>query len=182
MPVARNTAVYVEDTASQSHRSLSADTGGGAGSGSGSGTQFYCPCCPGWFYTPQKRYLHLAMQHTVLLPQLGGRMQDDFAADSLYVLQPPTMRGGPPEFAGHREATAYKTAIRNATKIEALADRCKLWQGGQLPKHWDVPQHMDLPQTEPADLQVAEFFGADSIKLRHTGKVIENSDLLSLPH
>eukprot|EP00971_Amphidinium_carterae_P323805 6435326-Amphidinium_carterae.1 len=187
MPVNRNTRVIADDTASQSHRSLSADTGGG----SGSGARFYCPCCPGWFFTPQKRYLrpylHLAMQHTVLLPQLGGKMQDGFEAESLYryiyiyiklyvipLLRPQTIRGGPREFAGQREATAYKSAIRNANKIEALADRCKLWTGGQVPKHWDVPQHMDVPDTDPADLQLAEVFGDESIKLS-----IENRDLYS---
>eukprot|EP00971_Amphidinium_carterae_P047236 930268-Amphidinium_carterae.1 len=26
--------------------------------------RFYCCCCPSWTYTPQKRYLHMAMQHT----------------------------------------------------------------------------------------------------------------------
>eukprot|EP00971_Amphidinium_carterae_P336965 6473576-Amphidinium_carterae.2 len=134
MPTSRNA-----DSASHSHRSVSADTGGG------SGARFYCPCCTRSFFTPQKRYLHLAMQHTVVLPQLGGKMQDGFDAESLYgipLLRSPTIRGGPREFAGPREATAYKSALRNANKIEPLEDRCKLWTGGEVP-----------------NLQLAEFVG-----------------------
>eukprot|EP00971_Amphidinium_carterae_P309228 6144909-Amphidinium_carterae.2 len=167
LPVARNAAVLFEDTASQSQGSH--DTAGG----SGSGAKFHCPCCTGWFFTPQKRYLHLALQHTVLLPQLGGKMQDDFASEGLFViplLQPPTIRGGPRVFAGNREATAFRTAVKNASKIVNLADRCKLWQGGRLPDHWE---------TDPPTLQLAEFWGQDSIKLRHTGEIRENRDLRS---
>eukprot|EP00971_Amphidinium_carterae_P314287 6247211-Amphidinium_carterae.2 len=143
MPVPRNTTVVAEDTASQSYRSLSEDTGGEA---------------PRSYFTPQKRYLHMAMQHRVFLPQLGGKMQDDFGCESLYMiplLRRPTRRGGQREFAGTLEATAFKTAIRNANKIVTLADRCKLWTGGRIPAHWEVPQTEDLPQTDPPDLQLA---------------------------
>eukprot|EP00971_Amphidinium_carterae_P321943 6399796-Amphidinium_carterae.2 len=173
LPTARNTTVIHEDAATQG----SHDTAGGTGSGA----QFYCPCCPGWFFTPQKRYLHLALQHTVLLPQLGGKMQDDFASEGLYViplLQPPTIRGGPRVFAGTREVTAYRSAVKNVSKIQRWADRNRLWKSGVVPDEWEVPQHMDLPQTEPPNLQLAEFWGADSIKLKHSGDVIENRELL----
>eukprot|EP00971_Amphidinium_carterae_P070984 1403530-Amphidinium_carterae.1 len=111
--------------------------------------KFYCPCCPKWLHTPQKRYLHLAMQHTVYLPQLGGKMQDDFASEGLYVipmLSPPTVRGGdkPRTFAGPREERAYRNAVKNALRIPTHEQRCALWEGGHLPGEYDVPQHMDF--------------------------------------
>eukprot|EP00971_Amphidinium_carterae_P044625 877696-Amphidinium_carterae.2 len=99
MLVPRNTAVVYEDTASASMSQASQEPvyREKANYVATTSAKFYCPCCPSWHYTPQKRYLHLAMQHTVYLPQLGGKMQDDFAAEGLYViplLSAPIVRGG----------------------------------------------------------------------------------------
>eukprot|EP00971_Amphidinium_carterae_P002716 53796-Amphidinium_carterae.1 len=58
-------------------------------------------------------------------------MQDDFAAEGLYViplLQPPTIRGdGPRVFAGYREEKAYRNAVNNASGIASVEHRCRLW-------------------------------------------------------
>eukprot|EP00971_Amphidinium_carterae_P178312 3537384-Amphidinium_carterae.1 len=78
------------------------------------------------------------MQHTVLLPQLGGKMQDGFDADTLYVvplLNPPTIRGGPRTFIGWKEEKTYRNAVNNAAKIPTTRQRQELWDGGQIPAH-----------------------------------------------
>eukprot|EP00971_Amphidinium_carterae_P079013 1563321-Amphidinium_carterae.5 len=88
------------------------------------------------------------MQHALLLPQLGGKMQDDTDAE---------------------EASAYHSAWRNAGKIETREERCKLWIGGKLPQQWVAPQDMHLPDTNPRDKQLAEFHGENAIRLCHLG-------------
>eukprot|EP00971_Amphidinium_carterae_P018136 357655-Amphidinium_carterae.1 len=40
---------------------------------------------------------------------------------------------------------------------------------------------MDLPPTEPHTLQLAMFWNKNSIKLLHTGKIVENNELLVKP-
>eukprot|EP00971_Amphidinium_carterae_P306421 6089306-Amphidinium_carterae.2 len=48
-----------------------------------------------------------------------------------------------------------------------------------MPQQWFAPQHMDLPDTDPKDLQLAEFHGTDAIRLCHIGTVTENKNLYS---
>eukprot|EP00971_Amphidinium_carterae_P000210 4503-Amphidinium_carterae.1 len=40
---------------------------------------------------------------------------------------------------------------------------------------------MDLPSTDPADKQLAAFWGKNCIKLLHTGQIIENRELEKKP-
>eukprot|EP00971_Amphidinium_carterae_P199966 3968854-Amphidinium_carterae.2 len=186
MPKPRHTAVVYDDThsGSMSQGSLDVSSKEKASIAAASTGKFYCPCCPGWFFTPQKRYLHLAMQHTVYLPQLGGKVQADYLAEDLYViplLKPPTIRGGARVFSGHREEKAYRTAVKNAGRVPNHEQRCALWDGGVVPGDNHVPQHMDLPSTNPHDLQLAEFWHRNQIKLLHTGKLIDNPELEKRP-
>eukprot|EP00971_Amphidinium_carterae_P113972 2258384-Amphidinium_carterae.1 len=186
MPPPRNTTIVYEDTVSTSVSQPSQESPSRETTSHNTAARFYCPCCPNWLYTPQKRYLHLALQHTVYLPQLGGKMQDDFDAEGLYVipiLNPPTVRDGnkPRIFAGHKEEKAYRNAVNNASRVPTPEQRCALWQGGKIRGDNDVPQHMDLPQTDPPTKQLASFWGKNSIKLLHTGKLIENRELEKKP-
>eukprot|EP00971_Amphidinium_carterae_P057719 1141646-Amphidinium_carterae.1 len=91
MPVPRNTAVVYEETASASVSQASQEQYSRENTGFATSAKFYCPCCPNWLFTPQKRYLHLAMQHTVYLPQLGGKMRSPGGRD------PNFNNGSPPK-------------------------------------------------------------------------------------
>eukprot|EP00971_Amphidinium_carterae_P290010 5758409-Amphidinium_carterae.1 len=65
--------------------------------------------------------------------------------------------------------------------IPTIEQRKALWQGGKIPEDNEVPQHMDLPSTDPADRQLAAFWGKNSIKLLQTGQLIENKELEKKP-
>eukprot|EP00971_Amphidinium_carterae_P047740 940160-Amphidinium_carterae.1 len=40
---------------------------------------------------------------------------------------------------------------------------------------------MDLPPTDPADKQLAQFWGRNAIKLLNTGRLIENEEIAKRP-
>eukprot|EP00971_Amphidinium_carterae_P305150 6063584-Amphidinium_carterae.1 len=39
--------------------------------------RYMCPLCDWKFHSPIRRYLHLGLQHSVIMPKLGGLSQDN---------------------------------------------------------------------------------------------------------
>eukprot|EP00971_Amphidinium_carterae_P127281 2522273-Amphidinium_carterae.1 len=142
-------------------------------------SQWYnCPLCNWRFYNANRRYLHLGLQHSVLLPKIGGETQDNLDGSKLYMIPVlSTIRGhnGTTQWASRKIMHAYQTVVRNALlvpKHEWARISNRRWGSRDderfVPPKNTPPSHMDMPEQE----QLAMFEGENAIRLLATGEVI----------
>eukprot|EP00971_Amphidinium_carterae_P215138 4270102-Amphidinium_carterae.1 len=59
---------------------------GGSSDRDGGSLMYDCPLCSWRFHNANRRYLHLGLQHSVLVPKLGGDTQDSHDGTKLYLI------------------------------------------------------------------------------------------------
>eukprot|EP00971_Amphidinium_carterae_P137975 2734665-Amphidinium_carterae.1 len=130
----------------------------------GGSLRYKCPLCEWKFHSSTRRYLHLGLQHSVILPKLGGRSQDTPSGEGLYmipVLSAVRSHNGCTQWASEKIKSAYQTVVRNALTLPRSdwhhvssmrwgpRDDAKFAPPKNVP-----PSHMDMPE----DDQLAQFF------------------------
>eukprot|EP00971_Amphidinium_carterae_P019209 378126-Amphidinium_carterae.1 len=142
--------------------------------------RYMCPLCDWRFHSATRRYLHLGLQHSVILPKLGGKSQDSPSGEGLYmipVLSAVRGHNGCTLWASDKIKSAYQTVVRNAMALpQSEWPRVSSMRWGSRDDKKFVPpknvpaSHMDMPD----DHQLAEFYGDNAIKIISTGTVIEH--------
>eukprot|EP00971_Amphidinium_carterae_P344691 6485240-Amphidinium_carterae.1 len=138
-----------------------------------------CPLCTWRFHSANRRYLHLGLQHSVLLPKIGGVTQDNPNANALYMIPVLSAVRGPngcTQWASDKIKSAYQTVVRNALALPRSDwPQVSSMRWGPrdderfVPPKNVPPSHMDMPEQD----QLAMFDGDTGIRIIATGQVIK---------
>eukprot|EP00971_Amphidinium_carterae_P349515 6491053-Amphidinium_carterae.1 len=128
--------------------------------------RYMCPLCDWRFHSPVRRYLHLGLQHSVILPKIGGVSQDNPSSEGLYmipVLSAVRGHNGCTLWANEKIKSAYQSVVRNALTLPRSEwHRVSSMRWGSrddekfVPPKNVPPSHMDMPDEN----QIAEFYSA----------------------
>eukprot|EP00971_Amphidinium_carterae_P196529 3899983-Amphidinium_carterae.1 len=81
---------------------------------------FKCAFCSWVGRTPTSRYIHMGLQHSVIKPLMGGRVQHATSGEKLFLI-PVTKTDdlGNISWSGQTEFQAYRTVLTNASKLDS---------------------------------------------------------------
>eukprot|EP00971_Amphidinium_carterae_P102995 2038630-Amphidinium_carterae.1 len=134
---------------------------------------FRCTFCSWHGRTPTSRYIHMGLQHSVIKPLMGGRVQHSTSGDKLFLIPVTKTDGqGTITWAGQTEFQAYRTVLTNASKLDVEGLR-QVTNMTNLP-NLDGP--INLPEakyiSKVPDALLCSYSGGDAIKVHHSGALI----------
>eukprot|EP00971_Amphidinium_carterae_P348832 6490694-Amphidinium_carterae.1 len=134
---------------------------------------FKCAFCAWVGRTPTSRYIHMGLQHSVIKPLMGGRVQHSTSGDELFLIPVTKIDDqGNINWAGQTEFQAYRTVLTNASKLdsEGLRQVTNMTTLPSLDGPINVPEAKYISPVPQALL--CSYSGGDAIKVHHSGALV----------